>query len=438
MEASRPLTALTTTVSPHPHPTPNHSLTRTSLQSFHSFISFQFNHFEWFHSFQCHWLRSLSSHSLARSPTRSSDPTHISHFSFTFILTNTNNISVWRRISAIYFLDSVVLSFFLPLPARFRIVFFFARWPVDKKWTIKKTKTANNMREKLFSLLFFFLHFSCVPFTESTVLWINFKFSSLLYSALFFISLFARFPFGFFHSGFFSSFFSVRVWPFHLDYRDEILKHDNEQKKAKKMNEWVREREKKRTKTDSNEMKTGIEVKLIANVEIDIGAAIEHPHHLGSHCMCLCVEGAKHRHSNNRKDNLLLLVVFSVRLWCQPTGGSHSDALIRTQFLTSGECAIGRERERAHTYSCNKSIIQFRNDYEDASMWLTLSDYIDNSVAILTRAQFFFPFSKYVFQERRRWSHTFTPFTRRDQYIRMLHLEHTMEIGMRQNHFETL
>ena len=43
---------------------------------------------------------------------------------------------------------------------------------------------------------------------------------------------------------------------------------------------------KKEEKTDSNEMKTEIEIKLIANVKIDIGAAIEHPHHLGGNCVC--------------------------------------------------------------------------------------------------------------------------------------------------------
>ena len=145
-------------------------------------------------------------------------------------------------------------------------------------------------------------------------------------------------------------------------------------------------------------MKTEIEIKLIANVKIDIGAAIEHPHHLGGNCVC-------GRSSNNNGIQTIEKTTcccwwcsqFVFWLWCQPTReregdwarARHSDALIRTQFLTSGECEIGRDRERAHTYSCNKSIIPFRNDCEDASMWLTLSDYIDNLVAFLTRAEFF-------------------------------------------------
>lgn len=179
------------------------SLPFVSSESYQSFFLSSFRHFSHIHSRPfsiCFNLFSFLSLSLSHSQTLIS-----THLSVAFF---------WRFIS-----DWGGTGFF----SSYRCVvdFLLCIWFVDKKWTIKKDRITCEQKI-VFSFSPPVYCCCCVPLTQSTILWINFKFSALLYSVYSSLCSMERFSFSWIFTRY-SCFLSMysNFWPF---YRDEIFK----------------------------------------------------------------------------------------------------------------------------------------------------------------------------------------------------------------------
>lgn len=179
------------------------SLPFVSSESYQSFFLSSFRHFSHIHSSPIsHLLQFIF---ILVSFSFSFADAHINTFECRIFL------AIYFRLRRDWFFSSY----------RCVVDFLLCIWFVDKKWTIKKDRITCEQKI-VFSFSPPVYCCCCVPLTQSTILWINFKFSALLYSVYSSLCSTKRFSFSWNFTRY-SCFLSMysNFWPF---YRDEIFK----------------------------------------------------------------------------------------------------------------------------------------------------------------------------------------------------------------------